>query len=203
MLKLHNFNLILVPLVIGALSSQISLNAEEPIEDTMVVESNDTTNVMDSTDTNYPEKRRARKPWEYIVSAPLWIATSPLYLLYKGTVSWYIPAAYIGSAFFLSLLLDHNPFFHLFAGSLLFGAFFYATDVVTSPVTRLGRILYGAGAGVLTIVIRVFGGFPEGVCYSILLMNAVTPLVDRYTVSGHHPAVDGGTAQKEGGTADL
>ena len=88
---------------------------------------------------------------------------------------------HIGSAIVLSFLLGQNPIFHLFAGSLLFGAFFYATDVVTSPVTKLGRLVYGAGAGVLTIVIRVFGGFPEGVCYSILLMNAVTPLIDRYT----------------------
>jgi electron transport complex protein RnfD len=64
---------------------------------------------------------------------------------------------------------------------LLFGAFFMATDVVTTPVTTLGRIIFGVGCGVLTIVIRVFGGFPEGVCYSILLMNAVTPLIDRYT----------------------
>ena len=103
------------------------------------------------------------------------------YLLYKGTVTWYVPVSYIGSAILLSFLLGQNPLFHLFAGSLLFGAFFYATDVVSSPVTKLGRIIFGAGAGVLTIVIRVFGGFPEGVCYSILLMNAVTPLIDRYT----------------------
>ena len=103
------------------------------------------------------------------------------YLLYKGTVSWYVPLSYIGSAMILSFILGQNPIFHLFAGSLLFGAFFYATDVVTSPVTKLGRIIYGSGAGVLTIVIRIFGGFPEGGCYSILLMNAVPPLIDRYT----------------------
>ena len=103
------------------------------------------------------------------------------YLLYKGTVTWHIPFSYIGTAFLLSLLLGQDPLFHVFAGGLLFGAFFMATDVVTSPVTKLGRIIFGSGAGVLTIVIRVFGGFPEGVCYSILLMNAVTPLIDRYT----------------------
>ena len=103
------------------------------------------------------------------------------YLLYKGTVSWYVPVSYIGSALLLSFLLGQNPLFHLFAGSLIFGAFFYATDVVTSPVTKLGRIMCVAGAWVLSRVIRVFGGFPEGVCYSILLMNGVTPLIDRYT----------------------
>jgi electron transport complex protein RnfD len=103
------------------------------------------------------------------------------YLLYKGTVTWHIPFSYIGTAFLLALLLGQDPLFHVLAGGLLFGAFFMATDVVTSPVTKRGRIIFGSGAGVLTIVIRVFGGFPEGVCYSILLMNAVTPLIDRYT----------------------
>ena len=73
-----------------------------------------------------------------------------------------------------------------------------ATDVVTSPVTKLGRVIFGVGAGVLTIVIRVFGGFPEGVCYSILLMNAVTPLIDRYTVRIHQPTLDEGLVQEEG-----
>jgi electron transport complex protein RnfD len=103
------------------------------------------------------------------------------YLLYKGTVTWHQPFSYIGTAFLLALLLGQDPFFHVFAGGLLFGAFFMATDVVTTPVTKLGRIIFGVGSGVLTIVIRVFGGFPEGVCYSILLMNGVTPLIDRYT----------------------
>ena len=103
------------------------------------------------------------------------------YLLYKGTVTWHQPFSYIGTAFLLALLLGQDPLFHVFAGGLLFGAFFMATDVVTTPVTKLGRIIFGVGSGVLTIVIRVFGGFPEGVCYSILLMNAVTPLIDPYT----------------------
>jgi electron transport complex protein RnfD len=103
------------------------------------------------------------------------------YLLYKGTMTWHQPFSFIGTAFVLALLLGQDPFFHVFAGGLLFGAFFMATDVVTTPVTKLGRILFGVGCGVLTLVIRVFGGFPEGVCYAILLMNAVTPLIDRYT----------------------
>lgn len=103
------------------------------------------------------------------------------YLLYKGTITWHQPFSFIGTAFVLALLLGQDPLFHVFAGGLLFGAFFMATDVVTTPVTKLGRILFGVGCGVLTLVIRVFGGFPEGVCYAILLMNAVTPLIDRYT----------------------
>jgi electron transport complex protein RnfD len=122
------------------------------------------------------------------------------YLLYKGTVTWYIPLSYVGTAFFLSLLLGQNPFFHIFAGSLLIGAFFYATDVVTSPVTRWGRVVFGGGAGVLTVLIRVFGGFPEGVCYSILLMNAFTPLIDRYTARTYQGLEEESSAAEGGHT---
>jgi electron transport complex protein RnfD len=103
------------------------------------------------------------------------------YLLYKGTISWHVPLSYVGTVLLLSLVFGKDPFFHIFAGGLLFGAFFMATDVVTSPVTKIGRLLFGAGAGLMTILIRVFGSYPEGVCYSILLMNALTPLIDRYT----------------------
>jgi electron transport complex protein RnfD len=113
------------------------------------------------------------------------------FLLYKGTVSWHIPVSYVGTVFLLSLLLGENPLFHVFAGGLLLGAFFMATDVVTSPVTKWGRVLFGMGAGVLTILIRVFGAFPEGVCYSILLMNGITPLIDRYTSRTYRPSGEG------------
>lgn len=103
------------------------------------------------------------------------------YLLYKGTISWHIPASFIGTVVLLSLVLGENPVFHIFAGGLLLGAFFMATDVVTSPVTKWGRIVFGAGAGTITLLVRIYGAYPEGVCYSILLMNALTPLIDRYT----------------------
>lgn len=109
------------------------------------------------------------------------------YLLYKGTISWHIPVSYVGVAFLLSLVVGEDPLFHVFAGGLLLGVFFMATDVVTSPVTKWGRILFGVGAGVLTILIRVFGAFPEGVCYSILLMNGLTPLIDKYTARTYRP----------------
>lgn len=112
------------------------------------------------------------------------------YLLYKGTISWHIPTSYVGAAFLLSLALGEDPLFHVFAGGMLLGAFFMATDVVTSPVTKWGRILFGVGAGVLTILIRVFGAFPEGVCYSILLMNGLTPLIDKYTTRTYRPPQD-------------
>ena len=74
-----------------------------------------------------------------------------------------------------------RPLFEIFAGGLFLGAFFMATDMVTTPVTRRGLIIFAFGCGVLTIVIRRFGGYPEGVCYAILLMNTATPLIDRHT----------------------
>lgn len=111
-----------------------------------------------------------------------------LYLLYKKHIDWRIPGSYLGTVFVLTSIIAaikgygmEFPVFHLFAGGLFLGAFFMATDWVTSPVTKLGRIIFGVGAGLLVVVIRLKGGYPEGVCYSILLMNVVTPLIDRYT----------------------
>ena len=118
------------------------------------------------------------------------ILLGAIYLLYKGTISWHIPFSYIVTAVLISLLLGEHPLFHVFAGGLLLGAFFMATDVVTSPVTKWGRVLFGMGAGVLTVLIRVFGAFPEGVCYSILLMNGLTPLIDRYTARTYQPSCE-------------
>jgi electron transport complex protein RnfD len=71
--------------------------------------------------------------------------------------------------------------FHLLSGGLMLGAWFMATDMVTTPVTRPGLLIFGVGCGVLTAIIRLIGGYPEGVCYSILLMNTAVPLIDRYT----------------------
>jgi electron transport complex protein RnfD len=111
------------------------------------------------------------------------------YLLYRKIITWHIPATFIGSAFILSGLLwmvdsskYPSPIFHLFTGGLLLGAFFMATDWVSTPITPKGMLIFGTGCGVLTILIRVFGGYPEGVAFSILLMNAATPIIDRYTV---------------------
>ncbi|MDD2400740.1 MAG: RnfABCDGE type electron transport complex subunit D [Clostridia bacterium] len=111
-----------------------------------------------------------------------------LYLLVKGHIDWRIPFSYLGTVFALTAIVgvangegSWFPLYHLFAGGLLLGAFFMATDWVTSPITKKGRIIFGIGCGLLTVLIRLKGGFPEGVCYSILLMNMVTPLIDRYT----------------------
>ena len=108
-------------------------------------------------------------------------------LLIRGIITWHIPVSYIGTVAViigLSQLFGDQNFamipFHIFAGGLILGAFFMATDMVTSPLTKKGGVIFGIGAGVITCVIRLLGGYPEGVCYSILLMNAFTPMIDRY-----------------------
>ncbi len=109
------------------------------------------------------------------------------YLLYKRIIDWRIVFSYLGTVFFWSLffyLKDPSwagPLFHLFSGGLMLGAFFMATDPVTSPITKKGRFMFGIGCGLMTAVIRYFGGLPEGVMYSILFMNALTPLIERFT----------------------
>ena len=109
-----------------------------------------------------------------------------LYLIYKGYVNWFVPAAMIGTVALLTWifgpagLFTGDPLFHVMAGGLMLGAFFMATDMVTIPMTVKGQLIFAVGAGALTVLIRLVGGYPEGVCYSLLLMNAVTPLIDRF-----------------------
>ena len=113
-------------------------------------------------------------------TSALLILIGGLLLLALGIINWRIPLTYIGTVALLTFALGQDPIFHILAGGLMLGAFFMATDYVTSPLTDKGKIIFGLGAGVLTVVIRHFGSMPEGVCYSILFMNAVTPLIDRY-----------------------
>ncbi|HBF77765.1 MAG TPA: Na+-transporting NADH:ubiquinone oxidoreductase subunit D [Clostridiaceae bacterium] len=103
------------------------------------------------------------------------------YLFYKKIISWEIPVTYIGTVLILTLLFGRNGFYEIFAGGLMLGAFFMATDYTTSPVTSKGKIIFGIGCGILTAVIRRFGPNPEGVSYSILIMNLFVPLIDRKT----------------------
>jgi electron transport complex protein RnfD len=105
-----------------------------------------------------------------------------LLLLAYQIIDWRIPVGYLGTVVLMAFLLGEDPLFQLLAGGLILGAFFMATDYVTTPVTPKGRLIFGIGCGLLTMLIRKYGGFPEGVCYSILLMNVTTPLLDRWTV---------------------
>ncbi|MCM8784016.1 MAG: RnfABCDGE type electron transport complex subunit D [Candidatus Omnitrophica bacterium] len=115
------------------------------------------------------------------------IICGALFLLCKGYIHWYTPFTFIFTLGILSwmfmgnTLFKGNWLFHLLSGGLFLGAFFMATDYVTTPLTRRGQIIFGFGCGILTFLIRKFGGYPEGVSYSILIMNAFTPLIDRYT----------------------
>jgi electron transport complex protein RnfD len=117
-----------------------------------------------------------------------------IFLLYKRYIEWRIPLSFLGTVALLSGLLwivrPHqygDPLFQLLAGGLILGAFFMATDPVTAPITVKGYWIFGIGAGVLVVTIRCWGGLAEGVMYAILLMNAVTPLINRYT----RPAIFG------------
>jgi len=113
-----------------------------------------------------------------------------LFLLYKRYISLRIPASYILTVGLLSWafmgdgLFKGDVLFYLLSGGLMLGAFYMATDYVTSPITKKGKIVFGIMCGILTFAIRKWGGYPEGVCYAILIMNAATPLIERHTRPG-------------------
>ena len=107
-----------------------------------------------------------------------------VYLIVRGIIDWKIPVCFIGTVFVLYLLKDglQMATSEILSGALMLGAFFMATDYVTSPVSNLGRIIMGVGCGVLLFVIRAFANYPEGCSFAILFMNVMTPLIDRFTV---------------------
>ena len=110
-----------------------------------------------------------------------------LYLIFRKVISWQIPVAYIGSVAILTFLFPQGNdaltwmLYNVLGGGLFLGAFFMATDYVTSPVTKKGQLIFGLGCGLITVFIRYFGSYPEGVCYSILVMNCCTWIIDKYT----------------------
>lgn len=112
-----------------------------------------------------------------------------IYLIYKKVISWRIPVLYIGTVLVFTYIFKlcgiegavNRDFTEIFYGGLMLGAFFMATDYASSPVTPTGQLIMGFGCGFITVLIRVFGGYPEGVSYSILLMNLCVPLIDRWT----------------------
>ena len=123
--------------------------------------------------------------WEWIAN---WCALGGLWLLWRRIISWHVPVTMIGSVLVLSLVTyladpgsNPAPLQHVFSGALLIGAFFIATDPVTGCASNRGRLIFGAGVGVITLVIRRWGGYPDGVAFAVLLMNMAVPLIDRYT----------------------
>ena len=116
--------------------------------------------------------------------AAIAIILGGLYLLLKKIITWHIPVAFLASAGIFAWILNLcgltvNPIYHLLAGGMMLGAVFMATDMVTSPVSKKGQLIFGAGCGLLTILFRCFGPMPEGVSFAILIMNALTPLINK------------------------
>jgi electron transport complex protein RnfD len=110
-----------------------------------------------------------------------------LYMLIKKIITWHIPVAVIGSVLLFTTILwqvnpekNADPMFHILTGGILLGAIFMATDYVTSPMNPKAMIIYGCGIGILTVIIRVWGAYPEGVSFAILIMNAFVPLMNAY-----------------------
>lgn len=130
--------------------------------------------------------------WEWIAN---WYALGGLFLLYRRIISWHIPVAFLGAVMLADLpvyLMDPDgylsPLQQVFTGSVILGAFFVATDPVTASSTPRGRLLYAAGIGLITLVIRRWGAYPDGVGFAVLLMNMAVPLIDYYTrptIYGH------------------
>ena len=115
------------------------------------------------------------------------ILIGAIYLLWRKVISWHIPVAFIGTAFIFSGILwlvnpeqFLNPVMTIFTGGIMLGACFMATDMVTSPMSKTAQLIFGFGCGLLTIIIRNWGAYPEGVSFAILLMNSITPLLNRW-----------------------
>ena len=110
------------------------------------------------------------------------------YMLWKKIITWHVPVSIFVTVFVFTGIMHlvnpvqyASPFVHLLSGGLMLGAIFMATDYVTSPVTKKGQLIFGLGCGLITVFIRYFGSYPEGVCYSILVMNCCTWIIDKYT----------------------
>ena len=141
-------------------------------------------------DTNLLDMLSGMMPGSMGEIAAAALLAGGIYMIWRRVITWHIPVAVLGSmaafAFIVALAqgggeaLYALPAFHLLAGGAMLGAIFMATDYVTSPMTPKGMIIYGVGIGVITMIIRMWGAYPEGMSFAILLMNAVTPLINKY-----------------------
>ena len=104
-----------------------------------------------------------------------------IYLMIRKVITWHAPVSFIVVVFGFSALLGQDAVYHLFAGGLFLGAIFMATDYVTTPQTNIGRLVFGVGAGLFTVIFRLYSSYPEGVSFAILLMNILTPYINRFT----------------------
>lgn len=115
-----------------------------------------------------------------------------VYLLVRKVITWHTTVVFVGTVALFTLALGQNPFEHVLSGGLLLGAIFMATDYSTTPSTKWGKVIFGLGCGIITVLIRVFGGYPEGVSFAILIMNILTPYISRLT----RRKIFGGVKQK-------
>ena len=129
--------------------------------------------------------RYAGAGWEWVNG---WFLLAGIWLIHRRVIAWQIPLGFLGALGAMALifwLIDathfSSPVFHLLSGATMLGAFFIATDPVTASTTPTGRIIYGAGIGILIYVIRTWGGYPDGVAFGVLLMNMAAPTIDYYT----------------------
>ena len=129
------------------------------------------------------------------------------YLIFRKIISPIIPATFIGTVFVIALIYYavvggeygalHMALYHILAGGVFFGAFFCATDYVTSPVMPQGKVIFGIGCGAVTMIIRLMCGYPEGVSFAILFMNVLTPLIERVVEKRYYTSLYGGGAKKD------
>ena len=115
------------------------------------------------------------------------------YLIFKKVIEPTIPACFIGTVAVMAVLTGNDPIFHVCAGGVMLGAIFMATDYVTSPITTKGKVIFGVGCGLLTMIIRLYASYPEGVSFAILIMNILTPHIDNLTI----PALNGVPKEKK------
>jgi len=113
----------------------------------------------------------------------LLILLGGIYLLIRGVISWHTPVAFIATVAVLTAALGKPPEYHLLAGGLFLGAFFMATDYPTTPNTNSGRIVFGIGCGLMTVLLRLYSNNPEGVAFSIFFMNMLVPFINKFTMS--------------------
>ncbi len=104
-----------------------------------------------------------------------------VYLLIRRVITWHTPVIFVGSVFLFSWALGEDPLVQILSGGLLLGAIFMATDYATTPPTKWGKVIFGLGCGIITVLIRVFGNYPEGVSFAILFMNILTPYITKWT----------------------
>ena len=132
--------------------------------------------------------------------SPLLVLIGAAYLFYRGHITWRIPASILATVLVLTAILGQNPIYHISTGGMMIGAFFMATDWVTSPFTDRGKIIFGIGIGILIVIFRIALAPTEGVAFAILIMNAFVPLLNRKTARpqfGHIKAVAVPMAEKE------